>query len=330
MREFEYQVPTSLESATMLLKKYGERAVLKAGGIDLVDLMKEGIAAPGYVIDLLALDGLDAITDDPNEGLTIGPLATLAAIAGSAKVLRRYPLLAAVAGEAATPQLRNVATLGGNLCQRPRCWYFRSADFACAKKGGDTCFAVAGDNRYHAIFGDGPCHIVSPSSTGLVLVALAGGIETASAEGGRVLAADQFFTLPETNVQRENALQPGEIISRVRVLPPAAGSCFGYVKIREKESFDWPIAEAAVALVKGPSGTVTAARIVLGAAAPVPWRAREAEAALIGKPLSERSIEAAARAAVHGATPMSGNAYKVELTREVVKRALLGAQPLRP
>ena len=164
MRDFEFLTPAGAKEAALLLKKYGGRASLKAGGIDLLDLMKEGIEAPDSIVNLLPLKELETITDDPAEGLTIGPLATLDAIATDPRILRRYPLLARVVGEAATPQLRNVATLGGNLCQRPRCWYFRSADFPCLKKGGTTCFAVEGDNRYHAIFGEGPCHIVSPSS----------------------------------------------------------------------------------------------------------------------------------------------------------------------
>jgi xanthine dehydrogenase YagS FAD-binding subunit len=290
-----------------------------------VDRMKEGIATPAGLINLLALKDLATIADDPAEGLAIGPLATLDAIANHPMILARYPLLARAAGEAATPQLRNVATIGGNLCQRPRCWYFRSADFPCLKKGGDTCFAVEGDNRYHAIFGGGPCHIVSPSSTGLALAALAAGIETASADGGRVLTAEQFFTMPDLDVARENALKPGEVVSRIRVLPPVAGSAFALLRVREKESHDWPLAEVAVVLVKEAGGAVKSARIVLGAAAPVPWRALAAENVLAGKAVTEKSAEAAGEAAVQGAKPMSGNAYKVALFREVVKRAILKA-----
>ena len=328
MRDFEYLVPTDLDAVTMLLKKYGAGGVasmVKAGGVDLLDLMKEGIAAPDNLINVLALKELAAIADDRAEGLTVGPLATLDAVASSPTVVKRYPLLAKAVGEAATPQIRNVATIGGNLCQRPRCWYFRSIDFPCLKKGGNTCFAVEGDNRYHAIFGDGPCHIVSPSSAGLALVALGAAIETASAQGGRVLTAEQFFAMPDADVTRENTLRPGEIISKIRVLPPAQGTVVAHVKVREKESHDWPVAEVAVVLVKDAGGMVTSARIVLGAVAPMPWRAAAGEKALAGKRVDAKSAEAAAAAAVQGAKPMSANAYKVALTREVVKRAILKA-----
>src|SRR5206468_516949 len=173
-RDFAYVTPKGLREAGQLLQRHQGRAALKAGGVDLVDLMKEGIATPSIVVNLLPLRGLATIEDDAARGLSIGPLATLAQIAEHPRVIARYPLLAKAVGDAATPQLRGVATIGGNLCQRPRCWYFRSVDFPCLKKGGDTCFAIDGDNRYHAIFGDGPCHIVSASSAGLALVALGG------------------------------------------------------------------------------------------------------------------------------------------------------------
>lgn len=326
MRDFEFVTPKGLREAGLLLVKHGERAALKAGGIDLVDLMKEGIASPSIVVNLLPLRTLESIEDDGARGLTIGPLATLARVADDAKVAARYPLLAAALGEAATPQLRNVATIGGNLCQRPRCWYFRSAEFACLKKGGDTCFAVDGDNRYHAIFGDGPCHIVSPSSAGLALVALGGTITVLGASGEKQIDAEKFFTMPDADVSRENALRPGEIVSGVHVPAPAAGTVSSYLKIREKESFDWPIAEAAVVLVKDGGGTVRSARVVLGAAAPVPWRAGEAEKKLVGRGVTEPSAAEAADAAIAGAKPMSGNAYKVGLLREVVRRAILQAR----
>jgi xanthine dehydrogenase YagS FAD-binding subunit len=340
VRDFELITPKGLREASLLLvgrTDGGEAtnvgivaAVAKAGGIDLLDLMKEGILSPRTVVNLLPLEGQAKIEEDPDRGLSIGPLATLAAIAEDARVQARYPLLAMAVGEAATPQLRNVATIGGNLCQRPRCWYFRSLDFPCLKKGGETCFAVEGDNRYHAIFGDGPCHIVSPSSAGLALVALGGTISVVGPEGGEVrereIEAERFFTMPDDDVTRENVLGPSDIVVGVRVPPPMTGAASSYLKIREKETFDWPIAEAAVTLVRDAAGTVVSARIVLGAAAPIPWRSEAAERAILGKPLTEASASAAAEAALEGANPMSGNGYKVGLLREVVRRALLQAE----
>jgi xanthine dehydrogenase YagS FAD-binding subunit len=325
VRDFEFLAPVGLKEATLLLMKYGGKAAVKAGGIDLLDLMKEGIAQPPSLLNILPLAELRTIKDDPAEGLTIGPLATLNEVATHPAIVKRYPVLAAAVGEAATPQIRNVATLGGNLCQRPRCWYFRSSDFNCLKKGGDTCFAVDGDNRYHAVFGDGPCHIVSASSAGLALVALGAGIETLDHDGGRVLAAEQFYSMPDVDVGRETVLKQGEIITQIRILPPPPGTVSSYIEFREKESFDWALAAAAVILVKEKSGAVRSARIVLGAAAPVPWRAQAAEAVLVGKKIDESSAQRAADAAVQGAKPMTGNAYKVTLLREIVKRAILKA-----
>ena len=326
MHDFDYVTPKGLGEASALLRKHGPRAALKAGGVDLVDLMKEGIAAPSVVVNLLSLPGLAAISEDPEKGLAIGSLVTLDAIATHPAVTARYPVLARAAGEAATPQIRNVATLGGNLCQRPRCWYFRSADFHCLKKGGDTCFAVEGDNRYHAIFGDGPCHIVSPSSTGLALVALGGSVDVVGENGERSVPAETFFSMPDKDIARENTLASGEIVRGARIPPPEKGTVSSYLKIREKEAFDWPIAEAAVVMTKDGAGVVRAARVTLGAVAPVPWRASGAEKALIGRPVGEKAAAEAAAAALAGAKPMSGNRYKVALLEEVVRRAILQAR----
>jgi xanthine dehydrogenase YagS FAD-binding subunit len=325
VRDFEYVTPVDLPSAAAFLERHGGRAALKAGGTDLVDLMKEGIAAPESVINLLGIRGVSGVEDAEGGNLTIGALATLDAVASDRRITRHYHALALAAGDAATPQIRNVATIGGNLCQRPRCWYFRSADFPCLKKGGDICFSVDGDNRFHAIFGDGPCFIVTPSSAGVALVALGATIETVSAKGQRSFPAEELFAMPDTDVTREITLSPGEIIARVGLPAPPPGSASSYVKIKEKEAHDWPLAEVAIALTRGAGGTVTAARVVLGAAAPVPWRALDAERALVGRRIDEKSAAVAADAAVRGARPMSGNAYKVALAREAVRRAVLAA-----
>jgi xanthine dehydrogenase YagS FAD-binding subunit len=326
VHDFDYVTPRGAREASLVMKNHAGAAALKAGGIDLVDLMKEGIAAPTVIVNLLPLRDLASIRDDEARGLTVGALATLATIAAHPAVLERYPLLAAALGEAATPQLRNTATIGGNLCQRPRCWYFRSADFACLKKGGDTCFAVEGDNRYHAIFGDDSCHIVSPTSAGLALVALGGTISALSPTGEREIEAASFFAMPSADVTKETTLGAHEVITGVRVPAPAKGAVSAHIKVREQEASDWAIAEVAVALVKEGGGAVRSARIVLGAVAPVPWRASEAEKALAGKPVTEQTAATAADAALAGAKPMSGNAWKVGLTRELVRRAILQAR----
>lgn len=326
MRDFEFVTPKGLREAGLLLKQHGGQAAIKAGGIDLLDLMKEGIATPSVLVNILPLPGLAGIADDQEHGLSIGALATLTSVAEDPLVARRYPLLAKAVGEAATPQLRNVATIGGNLCQRPRCWYFRSADFDCLKKGGDTCFAVEGDNRYHAIFGNAPCHIVSPSSVGLALVALGGSVRMIGGAGDREMLAEKFFVMPDPDPTRETALVAGEVVSGVHIPAPEPGTQSAYIKVREKEAFDWPIAEVAVVVAKDPGGVVRWARIVLGAAAPVPWRAVRAEKSLVARKIDSKTAADAAEEALAGASPMSGNAWRVGLIREVVRRALLQAR----
>jgi xanthine dehydrogenase YagS FAD-binding subunit len=302
-----------------------DRGVLKAGGVDLADLMKEGIVAPRRIVNLRSVRGLDGIEEDREiGGLRLGPLVTLARLAGDPLVRRRFRALADAAGHAATPQIRNMATLGGNLLQRPRCWYFRAEAFPCRRKGGTVCFAHEGENGYHAIFGNGTCAIVHPSATAVALVALGALLTIAGPSGTREAKLESIFVRPEQDVTREHSLAPGEIVTAVRVPGLAPGAASAYIKLGEKESYDWPLAEVAC-VVDRAGGKCTRASVVLGAAAPVPWRAAEAEAALAGQPLGEEAARAAAKAAVRGATPLSGNAYKVPIFEAVVRRTLLAA-----
>ncbi len=235
---------------------------------------------------------------------------------------RHYPALADAADGAATPQIRNMATLGGNLCQRPRCWYYRLAEFDCRKKGGPTCFAQDGENRFHAIFdSDLFCCCIHPSATAVALLAYGARLETISPKGKRTIAMDDFFVRPTEDALRENVLAPGEIIQTVRIPAPAEGSRSVYRKLKEKESFDWPLVEACVNLVVS-GGQVRQARVVLGSVAPTPWRAKEAEAVLTGARIGPELAARAAAASVAGARPLSQNAYKVRLARVMVERAL--------
>jgi xanthine dehydrogenase YagS FAD-binding subunit len=249
---------------------------------------------------------------------------TLARLDADPAVRSRYPALADAAGEAATPQIRNMATVGGNLLQRPRCWYFRQEDFHCLRKGGDRCFAQAGENQYHAIFDNDICAIVHPSAAATPLVALGAKIELTGPKGAREVLLEEFFVRPGQDVQRENTIRADEILTEIRVPAPAAGARMAYLKQREKDSFDWPLADVA-AVLEMDGATCRRASIVLGAAAPVPWRAAKAEAALAGKPVNEETARAAARAAVDGATPMTQNGYKVPVFEAVVRRAVLAA-----
>lgn len=321
MNAFEW---VSVHSVDEALGQLGGGMLVKAGGVDVLDRLKEGLDTPTRLVNIRTIKGLDRIEGDAATGLRIGPLATLAAIAGHPVVRQSFPALADAAGHAATPQIRNMATAGGNLLQRPRCWYFRSRDFHCLKKGGETCFAQKGENQYHAIFANDPCAIVHPSALATALVALGGSLELTGPKGPRLVRAEEFFTVPAQAVDRENSLGADELITRIVVPPPASGSRSAYMKVGEKESFDWPIAEVVVVLEMSGSN-VSRASIVLGAAAPVPYRAAAAEKALVGKPLDEATARAAAKAAVDGATPLSGNGYKVALFETVVRRTLVSA-----
>jgi xanthine dehydrogenase YagS FAD-binding subunit len=303
-----------------------ETSVVKAGGIDLLDLLKEGLLAPAKVVNLKEVSGLDAVVEEEDGGLRIGPMVTLASLAAYPLLGERYAVLAEVLRGSASPQIRNVATLGGNLLQRPRCWYFRSHAYRCLRKGGGHCFAISGENQYHAVFDNALCAIVHPSTIATALVALDAKVElTDAAVAKRVLSLEDFFVPPDRDLQRENDLRPQEILTCVRLPKPPASLRMAHIRQGERDSFDWPLADVAVALDVDASGICRRAAVILGAAAPVPRRAKTAEAALTGKRIDETMAAAAGRAALDGATPLSGNAYKLSLFETLVRRAILKA-----
>lgn len=318
MKPFTLLRPETFAEAARQAARPG--SALKAGGVDLVDRMKEGIDSPQRVVSIAGISGHDRIAAGPPAA--IGSLATLARLASHEEIKRHYPALADAAEGAATPQIRNMATLGGNLCQRPRCWYYRLAEFDCRKKGGATCFAQDGENRFHAIFdSDLFCCCLHPSATAVALLAYGAKLETISPKGKRAIAMDDFFVRPTEDALRENVLAPGEIIETIRIPAPAAGSRSVYKKLKEKETFDWPLVEACVNLeISG--GQVRRARVVLGSVAPTPWRAKEAEAVLTGARIGPELAARAAQASVAGAKPLAQNAFRVRLARVTVERAL--------
>jgi xanthine dehydrogenase YagS FAD-binding subunit len=300
-------------------------ALVKAGGIDLLDLMKEGMLTPVRLVNLRRLPGLDRIEEESEGGLAIGALTTLEALAAHPLIRARYAALAQAAGQSASPQIRHVATIGGNLLQRPRCWYFRSADHHCARKGGPTCFAFSGENQYHAIFGQHGCAIVHPSTAATALVALDAELSLQSAAGAtRRVRLEQFLVPPEIDLTRENDLKPGEILTAVH-LPPLGAARSAHLKLAEKASFDWPLADVAVVLDLDAQKICRRAAVVLGAAAPVPHRAKSAEAALAGQAIGEASARAAAEAAMADATPLAKNGYKLPIFKTLIRRAVLAA-----
>ena len=328
MKAFRYVYPDSVHSAAYALKRGGDGARPLAGGIDLLDEMKEYIISPATVVNLKSVPGLDRI-EAHREGITIGPLVTLSELAAHRALQKSWPGLVQAALSVGTPQIQHVGTVGGNLCQRPRCWYYRDEDLICLKKGGDRCFAIEGDNRYHAILGGGPSYIVHPSDMAPSLMSHGASVTITGEQGERTASLDDFFILPAQNVLKENILEPGEIVTSIHVPAPPAGSRSVYLKQRGRESFDWALASAAV-LLRIEHGTVSHAAVVMGGVAPRPWRAVEAEKVLQGQPWSRSLAATAADAAVRGAQPMKDTGYKVPLARETVRQALLVAAGENP
>ncbi len=303
--------------------------LVKAGGVDMLDLMKEGLVHPGRLIDISRLPELEGISQEADGSVRIGALTTLAQIAVHPGLRHSHAALTQAAAMAASPQIRNRATLGGNLLQRPRCWYLRSAAHHCLRKGGAHCFAFPGDNRYHAVFANHECAIVHPSTPATPLLAYGAEVELAdSADHRRRVPLEDFFVLPETDMHRENTLARGEILMAVWLPPQAPTHRSLYLQVAERAAFDWPLAAVAAVLDIDEAGLCHQARIVLGAAAPVPWRARQAEALLARTKISRYAAEAAGEAALAGATPLSQNAYKLPLLATLVRRAVLGAAAL--
>jgi xanthine dehydrogenase YagS FAD-binding subunit len=320
MNKFAFVDCTTVDEA---LGQLGNGAAIKAGGIDLLDLMKDDIVAPSRLVNIRNISSLRGI-EARNDGLHLGPLSTLSELAAHPEIQKNYTALADAAGHAATPQVRNMATLGGNIMQRPRCWYFRSSDFDCKKKDGssDDCHAHTGENQYHAIMNNGTCAMVHPSSTAVPLLAMNAQVELTSKRSKRMVAMSDFYVPPEKSLTNETIVQPGEIITAIFVPVPESGTRSAYQKYGEKESFDWPLADAGVVLVM--DGThCRKAVIALGVAAPTPIRSTAAEAILTGKTIDEATARAAASAAMQSATPLSQNEFKTQLFQTAIYRTVL-------
>jgi xanthine dehydrogenase YagS FAD-binding subunit len=320
MNSFEYANPKTVKEAVALLgTKWGESEVL-AGGTDLINLMKDNLYAPTRLVNVKNIKELGGISKTA-QGLRIGATVTIDELARSTAVRAGYKALADAAAGITSPQIRHMGTVAGDLCQRPHCWYYRQGFGLLAMKDGKS-LVTAGENRYHAIFSEGPAYFVSASSLGPALIALGARVKVASAKGPREIPAAKFFVVPKDDASREIALQPNEIITEIIV--PAAAVRSATYEVRQREALDWPLATASVALTMS-GNTVSSASIVLGHVAPTPWEATQAAGALKGKSISEATAEEAGKAAVAGAKPLSQNAYKVTLAKVAVKRALLDA-----
>lgn len=323
MQPFEYARPTSKEDVVKLLSAdWGESEVL-AGGTDLLDRTKDHLSTPKRVVSLQSVKELRTFRFGPTTGLTIGATVTLTELAEMQHVQREYQGLAQAVEAIGGPQLRNVGTVGGELCQRPRCWYYRAGYGLLAQDGGKA-LVPEGDNRYHAIFGNsGPAYFVSPSMLAPILIAFGAKVRLFGPDGWRDLPLDQFFVTPKNDQEREHALKPNELVTEI-VVPTAHGAKSAVYTVSPRETLDWPLVQAAVVLSMD-GKTVKSASVVLGHVAPVPWRSPEAEQALAGKTISESVADEAGKAAVSKATPLSRNRYKVQLARVAVKRAILRA-----
>jgi xanthine dehydrogenase YagS FAD-binding subunit len=319
MKNFAYVRAGSVAAAIKALSTKG--AILHAGGTDVLGCMRDEAVSAERVVSVGGLKELKGISARPDGGLKIGALTTIAEVAANASIAAKYAVLAQAAAEVASPQLRNQGTIGGNICQRPRCWYFRG-DFHCARKGGDICYAVEGENQYHAIFGGGPCFFVHPSDTAAALAALQAQLMIAGPAGSKAVKIEDFFVGPDKSIQKENILAPNEIVTEID-LPPISGRVrSSYRKIRARRAWDFALASVGLVL-QFENENVSRARIVLGGVGPYPWRAVAAEKLLIGKKIDGALAAAAGHAAIDGASPLRDNEYKVQIVQGAVEESIL-------
>ncbi len=319
MNSFTLADCTTVEAALSQLK---DGAVVKAAGVDLLDRMKNGTDTPTRLVNIRNIPSLRGI-HVTQQGLTIGPLTTLTEVSDHPIVRVQYAVLSDACEHAATPHIRNMATLGGNLLQRLQCWYFRSAEFECLRKDKEICFAFSGLNQYHAIMDYGGCPSVAPSSGAVALLALDANLElTSAAKGKRLVPIREFYVRPDANPQRYNVMGPDELLTAIYVPKPAEGTRSAYQKYGEKESNDWAIADAGIVLEMD-GNLCRRAVVTMGAASPVVRRSQEAEAVLTGKTITPEVARAAGQASMHGAMPLSMNAYKVQLFPVAIYRTVL-------
>jgi xanthine dehydrogenase YagS FAD-binding subunit len=335
MKAFTNALPKDLRDAVTIAQRArqrGQTAAFAGGGSDLMGMMKERLVTPDVLVYLKPIKGLEGVSDGGAPGatggaasVTIGGLTTLDALSGHATIRRDYSVLAEAAETVATPQIRNVATLAGNVCQRPWCWYYRNG-FKCFKAGGTVCYSVNGENEFHAIFGGGPSYIVHPSDTAPALVALDAKFRLVGPAGERVVPAAEFFTLPKDNPAHENVLRDDEVLAAVLVPRASAGMRSTYRKVMDREAWTHAIVSAAVALhMDSAAGDVCReARIVLGGVAPIPWRLKEVERMLAGQRITPALAAKAGEAAVADARPLAKNRYKVPMTQALVRRTIEG------
>lgn len=321
MKNFQYGKPTSLEQVTSFLARGNANVFVMAGGTDLLGEIKEGLIEPDIVIDLKAVPGLAYIKKE-KDAVAIGALTAVADLAEDPMIQQDYRVLYEAAKVIASPQLRNMGTVGGNLCQRPRCWYYRDARVVCSKKGGSKCYAEKGRNKYHAIFAGGICYAVYPSDLAPAFIALEAIAVIASPQGERTIPLAEFYAPPIVNVRKENVLGKQEVVKEIRIPLAKKNEKSTYQKFIERGSWDFAVVSAAVkAALSG--ATIEDIRIVCGGVAPIPWRLKKVEAALKGKKATESEARKAAKTALAEAAPLAENGYKIELLETMIARAVV-------
>lgn len=318
MQNFTYLKVKSLKETIVQLSSKGAR--IQAGGTDLLGCLREDIFSAEKLVSIGQLKALRGIGQARDGGLRIGALTTIAEIENDKTIRERYSALAQAASGVGSPQLRNQGTIGGNICQKPRCWYYRG-EFHCLRKGGDTCYAYDGENQFHCIFGGQMCYIVHPSDTAPALVAFEATVRVSGPGGTRLVPIARFHVPPGDNVQKETILKPNEIVTEILLPPPAKGLRSSYRKVRARRSWDFALAGVALAL-QFDGEKVEKARVVLAGAAPVPWRSKEVEEAITGRHLDPETVNRAAAAAVKNAQPLKHNAYKIPLFRGILEEEL--------
>lgn len=324
MERFEYAHPSSKKEAIGLLGSTWSDAAILAGGTDLLSLMKEYVVTPKRVVNIKNVEGLNGIQSNA-EGVIIGALVTMEELLDDKTIRSEFPALTHAAEGISSPQIRAMGTVGGDLCQRPRCWYFRNGYGLLAKDESGKSLVPDGENRYHAILDNsGPAYFVNPSSLAPALIALDAKLQLLGPKGQREVRVADFFVTPKSDHEREYVLQHNEVVANITIPTSSRGLRSATYEVRHKTALDWPLAAAAVA-VKLEGGKVSAGKIVLGHVAPIPWQAHEAAKELTGKAINESVAASAGEAAVRGAKPLSQNAYKVKLAKVAVKRALLAA-----
>jgi xanthine dehydrogenase YagS FAD-binding subunit len=317
--KFAYVRASTVEEATQNLAADGAKAL--AGGSDLLGCLRDGVFETPLVVSISGLSQLKGINRTRNGGLRIGAMTRVAEVAADPTINELLPGLAQAASVVASPQLRNQGTIGGNLCQKPRCWYYRG-EFNCRRKGGSTCFAMVGENEYHCLFGGALCYIVHPSDTAPILTALEATLNIAGPRGTRSVPLSEFYVLPEDDATKENVLEQGEFVTEVIIPEPASGLRTSYRKERDRGAWDFSLAGVALAM-RMDGGRVSDARVVLSGAAPVPWRSREAEQVIEGQRINAAVAAEAAEAAMADARPLGKNGYKITMFKGIIEEELL-------